>query len=384
MKQPIIILFLITCGLFSSAWMYGQNNVGIGTKKPDLTAIMHVADSNRGFLVPRTDTQSVWNYVNTLSPNPGITHGLTIFEVNERMFYIYNGIKNKWEPINSLQGPKGPTGPTGPTGDRGALGITTQWRDSSRFPPFKVEERETDTPKWIPPYNMMLGDTCGDFYHQTSTGLIWVYDCINHTWGNPVARWRTLGPTIMEDFNSAPLIVDSMAEPGDTTMKFLTGLNTVIRVPPDTIAYIHITAEGSVQKTVVNDSATNLVKFDFFMIDKDNNSGYLNRSQIISVGPNSTPTPPSTVSVFDKASWMIGTVHTFEGKISTPGNPLPPNDYNNWTFQVHYKQIFSPDNPRGVDGEVFIVDGQASGIYESFAVMNVSVTYERSPNALKP
>ena len=52
------------------------------------------------------------------------------FEVNERVYYIYNGLKQKWEPINSLRGPAGPTGPTGPTGPRGALGITTQWRDS--------------------------------------------------------------------------------------------------------------------------------------------------------------------------------------------------------------------------------------------------------------
>ena len=69
--------------------LIGQNNMGIGTRKPDLTAILEIADSNRGFLLPRTDTMSIQNYVNSLSPNPGIAHGLTIFETNMRTIYIY-------------------------------------------------------------------------------------------------------------------------------------------------------------------------------------------------------------------------------------------------------------------------------------------------------
>ena len=80
-KQHIsyVIIFLMGFAISKS-----QNNVGIGTKKPDLTAIMDVADSNRGFMLPKTDTMSVINYVNSLSPNPGIQHGLTIWETNMR------------------------------------------------------------------------------------------------------------------------------------------------------------------------------------------------------------------------------------------------------------------------------------------------------------
>ena len=122
-----------------------QNNVGIGTQKPNLTAILDIKDSNRGFLLPRTDTASIESYVNSLVPNPGIKHGLTIFEVNMRTIYIYNGFLQKWQPITSLVGPKGPTGITGPTGPRGSFGIATQWRDSANAPPLKRKPQLLDS-----------------------------------------------------------------------------------------------------------------------------------------------------------------------------------------------------------------------------------------------
>ena len=361
-----------------------QNNVGVGTRNPDFSAIAEFADSNRGFLVPRTDTQSVINYVNSLVPNPGIAHGLTIFEVNERIFYIYNGLKQKWEPINSVSGPRGPTGPTGPKGDRGDLGRSTQWRDSSFVAPFKRAFRESDTPRYQPPYNFMLGDTCGDIYHDRGTGLIWAYDCDSSKWIGPVGRWRSLGPGFAESLQCLTLIVDSMSQPGDTNLKYLEGLRTIIRVPPDTVAYIKIVAEGAVKKTSVNDTATNHMYFNIRYTDENSNIQFLNSGQIVAVNRNSPPIPPSTVGLFDKVPWTIGTTKTLKGKLSTQGNPLPPNDYNIFRFDIFYDQLYTPGNPFGADGQVTISDARTPGIYESFAVMNVFVMFERSPDALKP
>jgi hypothetical protein len=181
------------------------------------------------------------------------------------------------------------------------------------------------------------------------------------------------------------LITANMAaSPTDTSLVYLNGLRSVIRIPPDTIAYVTIISEGSVKKTNVNDTAFNTVKFDFWMQDANGISGYLNKANVVTIYPNKPPIPPSLVSLFDKVPWNIATTHTFEGKISPPGNPLAANDYLTWTIETHYRQLHMAGNPTGTAGQVIIVDGKTPGIYESFAVMNVYIVLERSPNAPHP
>jgi hypothetical protein len=375
----IFFVFLLA----GSDLLFAQNNVGIGTKKPDLTAILEISDTGRGLLLPRTDTASIQAYVNSLSPNPGIQHGLTIFETNMRTIYVYNGIKQKWQPISSLKGPKGITGPTGPTGPRGERGIATQWRDSAILPPIK----RWPHPDKIPFYFETLGDTCGDFYHQTMQGFIWSYDCINHEWMGPLARWRNFGVPMFQKIQATGLLEEPMpTSSAGNVLKVIPGLSYTILVPPDTVAYLWITTEGNVQKKYVNYHDINKMAFDFFMVDTNGSTSYLNHQQTITIGRN-IKIPLTTTSQFDKTPWEISMAATLEGKISAPGNPLPATDYLQWTFETHYGQFFMTGNSTHPDSSrVIVLDnaGSASNQFENYAVMNVYIVFERSRNAPWP
>ncbi|MEQ8325242.1 MAG: hypothetical protein RIC15_11165 [Vicingaceae bacterium] len=376
-RHILLIAFTLT-----AIQTQAQNNVGINTRKPDLTAISHIDDSARGFLLPRTDTQSVWNYVNTLSPNPGIAHGLTIFETNLQTIYIYNGIKQKWEPISSLQGPQGAIGPTGPRGPIGPIGISTQWRDSALLDPVKRKPKTTN----IPPYFTQLGDTCGDIYHQTATGLVWSYNCDSNRWDGPIARWRNLGPGELSYVKTLGLYELNMS-PGSAqdTLGLIPGLTYTFRVPPDTIAHVWITSQGNVSKSKRNDTSFNKMAFDFYVIDTNGVGQYHNSRKTVSIGPNFLITT-SNFSQFDKVPWSIHMAKSFEGKISPAGNPLPKNDFNTFTIETHAGQFYRPDNPLGINGRVTISDGGASANakYENYAIMNVYIIFERSKNAPYP
>lgn len=376
-----LVLAVLTLAL--SPWLGAQNNVGIGTRNPHPTALLEVADSNRGFLLPRTDTMSIHNYVNSLSPNPGIAHGLTIFEVNKRAIYIYNGLKMKWEPVSSLVGPMGPTGITGPTGPRGDRGIATQWRDSAITPPIK----RWPAPNAIPPYYEQLGDTCGDFYHQTATGLIWTYDCAIHDWKGPIARWRSLGHPKVVKLQAFGLLEEAMpASAAGNILKQLGNLTYQIKVPPDTVAHVWITAQGNVQKKYTNYHDINRMVFDFYMIDTNGVGKYLNRQAHVTIAP-SHQIPLTTTSQFDKVQWEISMAMSLEGKISPAGNPLPVTDFLNWTFQTHYGQFFQAGNTIHTDSSrVIVLDnaGSASNQFENFAMMNIYIVFIRSRNAAYP
>lgn len=374
---------LILSLVLVSTVLVSQNNVGVGTKKPDLTAVLHVSDSNRGFMLPKTDTMSVINYVNSLSPNPGIQHGLTIWETNMQTIYIYDGLKQKWQAITSLQGPTGPTGITGPTGPRGDRGIATQWRDSALLPPIKRFPK----PNKIPYYFETLGDTCGDFYHQTATGLVWTYDCIQNQWAGPIARWRNFGIPRFDKIQATGLLEEPMptSTAGDT-LQLLGNLSYNILVPPDTVAYLWVTSEGNVQKKYVNYNDVNRIAFDLFMIDLNGVGSYTNSRQTVSVGPN-IQIPFTTTSQFDKVPWEISYSQKLEGKLSPPGNPLSATDYNIWTIQTHYGQLFQSGNSVHPDSSRLIIldnAGSVSNQIENFAVMNVFIVFERNKNAAYP
>ena len=66
MRSNLISYCLLLANLALYTTVFGQNNVGIGTKDPHLTSILDIQDTNRGFLLPRTDTMAIENYVNSL------------------------------------------------------------------------------------------------------------------------------------------------------------------------------------------------------------------------------------------------------------------------------------------------------------------------------
>jgi len=86
-----------------------QNNVGIGTNTPDASAILELLATNKGILIPRTDT--------TLVPAPAT--GLLIYQNADSGFYYFDGAK--WM---AALGPVGPTGAPGTNGTNGTDGAT--------------------------------------------------------------------------------------------------------------------------------------------------------------------------------------------------------------------------------------------------------------------
>ncbi|HIA06417.1 MAG TPA: hypothetical protein EYN71_06915 [Flavobacteriales bacterium] len=78
------------------------NNVGIGTNSPDASAILELQATDKGILIPRTDTNLV------IAP----ATGLLIYETADNTFYYFDG--TYWVAFGG--GGMGPAGPTGPTG----------------------------------------------------------------------------------------------------------------------------------------------------------------------------------------------------------------------------------------------------------------------------
>ncbi|MBN4062428.1 collagen-like protein, partial [Bacteroidales bacterium AH-315-I05] len=96
--------------------VFAQQNVGIGTLTPDSSAILELQTTDKGLLIPRTDTAIV-----NASFNPAT--GLMVYQTSDSTFYYYDGAQ--WRPLGSTaQGPKGPTGPAGIQGIQGVTGPT--------------------------------------------------------------------------------------------------------------------------------------------------------------------------------------------------------------------------------------------------------------------
>ncbi len=89
-----------------------QDNVGIGTTTPDPSSILEISSSDKGLLIPRTDTLNI--------ANPAT--GLLIYTESDSTFYYFDGIV--WRAAIGPAGINGPTGPTGPMGADGAMGPT--------------------------------------------------------------------------------------------------------------------------------------------------------------------------------------------------------------------------------------------------------------------
>lgn len=67
-----------------------QNNIGIGTSSPDPSAVLDIASTNKGILIPRCETSSV--------ASPAV--GLLVFQPSDLSFYYYNG--TNWINLKSI------------------------------------------------------------------------------------------------------------------------------------------------------------------------------------------------------------------------------------------------------------------------------------------
>ncbi|MCP9747551.1 hypothetical protein [Lacihabitans sp. CS3-21] len=90
MKTFYKLLFLfLFLGVYSSI---AQENVGIGTKTPNNSAILDLESADKGLLIPRL---TIEKRNNILSP----ATGLMIYQTNEKTgFYFYNG--STWKPLS--------------------------------------------------------------------------------------------------------------------------------------------------------------------------------------------------------------------------------------------------------------------------------------------
>ena len=111
-KFKVLARLLALTAFFTHFLAAAQNNVGIGTNTPAASAILELQATNKGLLIPRTDTALV------LVP----ATGLLIYETADNKFYYFDG--TFWVLALGPMGPTGPTGATGPTGLPGATGPT--------------------------------------------------------------------------------------------------------------------------------------------------------------------------------------------------------------------------------------------------------------------
>ena len=93
MRKTILILSL--CFSFIVIKTQAQNNnVGIGTINPDVSAILHLESTTKGFVAPRMTTAQ---RLAIASP----TNGLMVFDTNVGCYFFYNSISTSWQNLCS-------------------------------------------------------------------------------------------------------------------------------------------------------------------------------------------------------------------------------------------------------------------------------------------
>jgi len=110
--NPLFILLI-----FFPLTFFSQNNVGIGTITPDPSALLELADTTKGVLIPRMTTVQRLAIVNP-------ANGLLVYDSNFDCFYYYISSSSSWISLCSLSGPTGPTGSSGVIGATGVSGVT--------------------------------------------------------------------------------------------------------------------------------------------------------------------------------------------------------------------------------------------------------------------
>ena len=99
MKKLLLVFFSCICIPF----LYGQN-VGIGTRTPEASALLEVASSSKGFLPPRVALTSLKDFVTVLNPATGLivyntaTAGTPPFEVLPGLYYFTG---TSWYRLNN-------------------------------------------------------------------------------------------------------------------------------------------------------------------------------------------------------------------------------------------------------------------------------------------
>ncbi len=119
-KFIIIIFFILH--LVNSNFVFSQNNnVGIGTLTPSVSALLDVDASptnNKGVLVPRmTASQRI------AIPSPA--NSLLVFDTDSACFFYWSSLSTSWKSLcNNNSGGTGIIGNTGSTGTTGTIGST--------------------------------------------------------------------------------------------------------------------------------------------------------------------------------------------------------------------------------------------------------------------
>ncbi|MFH1321236.1 MAG: hypothetical protein ABII90_11385 [Bacteroidota bacterium] len=109
-KGKIAVALLIGI-IFSNLSNLCYSQVGIGTTTPDASAILELQSTDKGILIPRSDTDSI--------AVPSI--GLLIYQITDNKFYYFNG--TIWVSALGSPGTDGINGATGPTGADGIAGV---------------------------------------------------------------------------------------------------------------------------------------------------------------------------------------------------------------------------------------------------------------------
>ena len=80
MKKSLLALLIICC----SKSAVSQNNVGIGVTTPHSSALLELSSTNKGLLIPRSDTTSI-----NMASKPA--KGLLVYQLIDNTIYYYDG-----------------------------------------------------------------------------------------------------------------------------------------------------------------------------------------------------------------------------------------------------------------------------------------------------
>lgn len=270
LKYRALIILLLIGSFTLPVKVKAQQNVGIGISNPHPSAILHLADTlGKGALIPRTDTNAVLAYVNSLTPNPGIANGLLIYQKSDKVFYYYDGDASKWVPLSGVVGPTGSTGPTGPTGPRGTLGRAGIIRDTN--------------------FSILPQDTIGNYFLQINSGrmfevnpTILFWQPVQPTTGFPRVNWRsTVQGGFTAHISSSSYVEDDIPAAGKTdNIRPIPGMNLDIPVGFDSVGWVVVRAYGSVKKRDPDND------YKYAIFDLRVNGTRANVSQIVGMGPN--------------------------------------------------------------------------------------------------
>jgi hypothetical protein len=112
MKKVLFVLAV----LLNSGILFAQNNVGVGTTTPDMSAILELSATDKGLLIPRLSTAQ---RLAIATP----ANSLLVYDTNVECFFYWNQNTSQWINLCSSSGQVGPTGPTGATGQAGTNGL---------------------------------------------------------------------------------------------------------------------------------------------------------------------------------------------------------------------------------------------------------------------